>query len=50
VLGHALTTQVRVDEGKMRVQKPDVLKHILELIAEEERKLPGYREGGENGP
>jgi hypothetical protein len=50
VFGHTLTAQVRVDEGKMRAQKPDVLARILELIAEEEKKIPGYQDGGVNGP
>ncbi len=51
VLGHALTTQVRVDEGKMRVQQPDVLGRLTAIIREEEAKLPRrlFIDGDENG-
>ncbi len=52
VLGQALTTQVRVDEGKMRVQQPDVLSRLVAIIHEEEAKLPRrlFVDGEENGP
>lgn len=40
IVGHALTTQVRVDETRLRPQRFDRLPELLRLVAEEEAKLP----------
>jgi hypothetical protein len=40
VLGHALTTQVRVDEVKLREPRPFKLQELLDLVAEEEKRGP----------
>jgi hypothetical protein len=40
VLGQALTTQVRVDEVKLREPRPFKLQELLDLIAEEEKRRP----------
>jgi hypothetical protein len=40
VLGHALTTQVRVDEVKLREPRPFKLQELLDRIAEEEKRGP----------
>jgi hypothetical protein len=50
IVGHALTTQVRVDETRMRAQRPDRLAELLRIIAEEESKMRVIENGEEDGP
>ena len=40
----ALTTQVRVDENRLRAKSPDVLPELLKRIADEEAKLAQLNE------
>src|SRR5262249_23184334 len=50
LINTALSTQARVDETGMKRERIDRLPEILRLIREEEKKLPGLLDEGENGP
>ena len=50
IVGHALTTQVRVDETRMRMQRPDRMAELLRIIAEEELKMRLIENGEQDGP
>jgi hypothetical protein len=51
IVGQALTTQVRVDENQMRVERTDGLAELMRNIAEEQkRRLIADGEGNGPGP
>src|SRR5262249_813222 len=50
LINTGLSTQARVDETGMKRERIDRLPEILRLIREEEKKLPGLLDEGENGP
>jgi hypothetical protein len=51
IVGQALTTQVRVDENQMRVERTDGLAELMRNIAEEQkRRLIADGEGSGPGP
>lgn len=55
VVGHALNTQLRADEVKLRKERPDRMPDIMEKIRKYEKLVPPIdaaplQDGGDDGP
>ena len=49
VVGHAIGTQVRVDENKLREQRFDRLPELMRKIAEVQAQAAQFEKGGDDG-